>query len=571
MKINNLKAIQMALFCMAMVCFSAFTASAQWSVNPAINTPVVTDINRQNANCIASDGSGGAIIAWWNYNLAANNYDIYAQRINSQGVIQWAAGGVPICTNPGFNHVPYITSDGEGGAIIAWSDTRNVKNEVFAQKINASGVVQWAENGVSVGTVATHYQHGSPEITTDGNGGAIIAWADWRKNEFNDEFKAIYAQRISSNGITMWGVGGRPLNDNTSESNDNPRIVSDGSGGAVVTWSQWIGKYPSGDRNVFAQKVNSAGGLDWGAGSLTICSAPNEQAHSRLAADGAGGAIIAWQDTRDGTKTYPYAQKVSSGGTIQWAENGIRVSSATTNYGRHRLVGDGNGGAIITWESTTTIVWGQLLNTSGLPQWTADGVAIVAGANPQIISDGANGAVITWEASGNIKAQRMNPSGALLWATSGAIVCNNTENQWGPVLTTDGSGGAIISWDDYRNEFVNSTDVYAQQISSSGAIGVVTGIDELNGSTDESLRLYQNYPNPASGPTRIEYKVIRPGNVSLTVNDIAGREILTLVNASLEPGDYSVEFDTYKVPAGLYFYTLSHGPAQVTRQMVVVK
>jgi hypothetical protein len=145
------------------------------------------------------------------------------------------------------------------------------------------------------------------------------------------------------------------------------------------------------------------------------------------------------------------------------------------------------------------------------------------------------------------------------------------ENQWGPVLTTDGSGGAVISWDDYRNELASSTDIYAQQISHSGALGVVTGIDELKRSTDESLRLYQNYPNPASGPTRIEYKIIRGGTVSLKVYDVTGQEISTLVNASLEPGDYSVVFDSKNIAAGIYTYSLRLGPDKVTRQMLVVK
>jgi hypothetical protein len=198
-------------------------------------------------------------------------------------------------------------------------------------------------------------------------------------------------------------------------------------------------------------------------------------------------------------------------------------------------------------------------------------VAIVAGSSPQLISDGAHGAIMTCEASGNIKAQRMSPSGALLWATSGALVCNSTGNQWGPVLTTDGNGGAIISWDDYRNELVSSTDIYAQQISPSGALGVVTAIDDLNATPDERFSLLQNYPNPASGATKIEYKVLRAGTVSIKIYDVTGQEVSTLVDASLGAGDYSVVFDTDNIPEGIYFYTLSHGPAKVTRQMVVVK
>jgi hypothetical protein len=150
-------------------------------------------------------------------------------------------------------------------------------------------------------------------------------------------------------------------------------------------------------------------------------------------------------------------------------------------------------------------------------------------------------------------------------------VCNSTGNQWGPVLTTDGNGGAIISWDDYRNELVSSTDIYAQQISPSGALGVVTAIDDLNATPDERFSLLQNYPNPASGATKIEYKVLRAGTVSIKIYDVTGQEVSTLVDASLGAGDYSVVFDTDNIPEGIYFYTLSHGPAKVTRQMVVVK
>ena len=572
MKWFNLKVFRLAAVCFFTCQLFITQTLAQWSTDPTVNNAICTDINRQGACRIVSDGSGGAIITWWDNNLATNDYNIYAQRINSAGVIQWTSRGVAICTNSKHQQNPEITSDGNGGAIIIWFDGRNTKNEIFAQKINSEGVVQWTTDGVSVGTVPTHYQHSSPEVTSDGSGGAIIIWSDWRKDEFNNEDKAAYAQRISSNGIIQWGIGGARLNNISVNGPGSMSIISDGNGGAIAAWDQWVGVYPAGNREIFAQKVNADGTLSWGAGSLTICSATDDQAYPYLAGDGTGGAIIVWQDYRSGSKMNLYAQKVSSGGVIQWAENGIQVSTKTTNYGRHRMVSDGSGGAIITWPSNN-VIWTQLINASGLTQWTTDGKAIGSdGINPHIVSDGTNGAIITWDnTSGNILAQRVSPAGTDLWKLGGVDVCKNSMNQWEPDITTDGNGGAIISWNDYRNDANTSTDIYAQQISANGALGIVTGIDDNMILTGGSYKLYQNYPNPFKGVTRIDFKVIIPETISLKVYNITGKEVTTLVNARMEPGDYSVNFNTTGLPAGVYYYSMKAGLEKVTRTLILLE
>lgn len=120
------------------------TTSAQWSTNPNVNNAICSTVNQQQAPRVASDGSGGSIITWWDYDLTTSNYNIYAQRINSSGIVQWTPGGVAICTNSLHQQNPEITSDGNGGAIIAWQDNRSGNCEIYAQRVNASGAVQWA-------------------------------------------------------------------------------------------------------------------------------------------------------------------------------------------------------------------------------------------------------------------------------------------------------------------------------------------------------------------------------------------------------------------------------------------
>ena len=106
--------------------------------------------------------------------------DIYAQRVNASGVPQWTADGVALCTAANYQAYPTIVSDGAGGAIVTWQDGRsgyrNSAADIYAQRVNALGVPQWTADGVALCTAAS--SQGSPTIVSDGAGGAIVTWQD---------------------------------------------------------------------------------------------------------------------------------------------------------------------------------------------------------------------------------------------------------------------------------------------------------------------------------------------------------------------------------------------------------
>jgi photosystem II stability/assembly factor-like uncharacterized protein len=83
--------------------------------------------------------------------------------------------------------------------------------------------------------------------------------------------------------------------------------------------------------------------------------------------------------------------------------------------------------------------------------------------------------------------------------------------------------------------------------------------------------LYQNYPNPFNPTTTIKYSVKEAGMVTLTVYDILGKEITTLVNELKSPGEYSVSFDASSLPSGVYIYTIRAGTFNASRKLVLVK
>ncbi len=108
---------------------------------------------------------------------------------------------------------------------------------------------------------------------------------------------------------------------------------------------------------------------------------------------------------------------------------------------------------------------------------------------------------------------------------------------------------------------------------------IVLGLNEFINQQAENFTLYQNYPNPFNPSTVITYSIPENNkalqNVVLTVYDILGRKITTLVNKKLASGDYSVHFNSYSVhgglPSGIYFYTLQVGNFSQTKKMVLMK
>jgi len=381
----------------------------------------------------------------------------------------------PICTATDNQCYPQITSDGSGGTIITWEDWRpEAYSDIYAQRVNAFGAPQWGTNGVAACT-ADDWQK-FPRITTDGSGGAIITWMDLRTGSYY-----IYAQKVDSSGTRQWGYWGVTICTG-GNGQYNPQITTDGSGGAIIVWEDYrSGTYP----HIYAQRVDASGSIQWGTNGVDICTASTSQWYPQIIGDGSGGAIITWYDYRGTTKMLDiYAQRVDASGSVQWGTGGQPICTAYDRQEYPTITSDGSGGTIIAWNdyrySTTTHcdIYAQRVNASGSIQWGKNGVAMCAASGdqdfPQIISDGSGGAIITWDeynsaTKSDIYAQRVSGSGSIQWGTNGVAICTASGGQYSPKITTDGSGGAIIAWYDYSSD-ITWYDIYAQRVSGSGSM-----------------------------------------------------------------------------------------------------
>ena len=438
---------------------------------PPSGVPICTSDGFKYGHAILNDGTGGAIIAWGD--SRGDSIDIYAQRINSSGSVQWTSDGIPICTANGDQYYPQICTDGNGGAIIVWSDARNgyANMDIYIQRIDSSGSIKWTMNGKALCT-ANNIQNG-PQICSDGAGGAIIAWQDDRGSDYD-----IYAQRIDSSGNIIWTNNGEAI---TTASDDqvSVKICNDMAGGAIIVWID----RSNANGDIYAQRIDSTGTVKWTANGEPIYIAGENWwlPYYDVCSDGSGGAIITWDDARVDTMDLEiYAQRIDSTGTVKWTANGEAVSTAIDPQWYPTICSDGVGGAIITWVDQRRIgafdIYAQKIDSTGTNKWLVNGVPICTSCSlrlPQyphpICSDGNGGAYITWSDNrlgynkDNIYAQLVNSTGDLQWRDSGVVICRAVDIQEYPLICTNGSGGAIIAWQDQRDGYPND-HIYAQHL-----------------------------------------------------------------------------------------------------------
>jgi Secretion system C-terminal sorting domain/Cytochrome c552 len=103
------------------------------------------------------------------------------------------------------------------------------------------------------------------------------------------------------------------------------------------------------------------------------------------------------------------------------------------------------------------------------------------------------------------------------------------------------------------------------------AVYIVTGMDDNFTFGVKDFVLYQNYPNPFNPSTNIKFNLPEAAKVSLSVYNVTGEKVATLLNRQEEPGIHSVQFDASDLPSGIYFYRIIAGKYQKTMKMILLR
>lgn len=450
--------------------FSCMTTYAQWSSDPATNTPICRAGNFQRAIQMISDDKGGAFICWTDERTASNFYAVHAQRIDKNGIVRWTQNGIAVSSVMESQVKPEMISDGTGGVIIVWADTKNGTSDIYAQRIDSLGNARWAAEGVPVASDPS--EQIDPKIASDGQHGAIVVWS---AHSGTGQDGHIHAQRIDGNGNVLWSP--ELVLSFSDQYEMAPCITSDGNGGAYVAWAF----YNNQDYDVYAQRLTASGGQMWQNGGIPLTPSSGAQDTPSLLADGTGKAFLSYTSWASGSTPRQQIIVLNPDGTTAASLDLASASGAQRNP-ELALVATGVLG--IAWEdgragSGKTRSYAQLINNAGTKSWSADGVTVSNRAGnqmtPHVIPDGNGGMIVSWEdmtagiTKSDVYAQKFAANGSPLWTAAGVPIATADKMQQLPSMTGDGAGGAIIAWEDYRASFTNS-DIYASHVLADGTL-----------------------------------------------------------------------------------------------------
>ena len=576
----------------------------------AISTIAGADQDRPK---VTSDAFNNAIACWQDDRASPGSADdIYVQKIDSSGAVQWLADGILICNAVGKQDKVWIISDGSGGAIIAWEDARTDvaggTEDIYAQRINSAGAVQWGGDGVVICNAVGRQKE--IHMLGDGVGGATIVWRDDRSGAGTP--KDIYAQKINAAGLVQWAVNGVVVCNEVNDQN-KPKIATDGGSGAIITWTD----KRTGTEDVYAQRINSSGVVHWVANGLAICTAVDVQKNPVIASDSYGGVVIAWEDSRTGGVEDIYAQRIDSSGTIHWPVNGNVVSNAADVQKKVDIAGANNGKVLLVWEDARTggveDIYLQVIDTAGVMLGTANGIAVSTAADvqkkPFVFRSGATDWITIWQddrnksVTGNtdLYVQGLNPTIVAVlpielvifeaninddrvdikWITATEI--NNDyftversvdAKTWEEVIVTAGAGNSnqILEYFEADYEPIEGISYYRlKQTDFNGAyeyFNIVPVKYVVDNSGNGTISLY---PSPASaGETvKIEFKNIFEAELLVVLRDIQGKEFYSKVVINIEDGKLiGVPIERH-IPSGVYLITATSENQMYSQKLII--
>ncbi|OFV83548.1 MAG: hypothetical protein A2W26_10230 [Acidobacteria bacterium RBG_16_64_8] len=164
----------------------------------ADGVPICRQPGLQDLPTIASDGSGGALITW--EDARAGSRDVYVQRVSATGAIAdgWPENGLAVCTADGDQVTPRIASDGFGGAVIAWTDGRNGSRDIYAAKVAGNGIVP-----TRLALVSAQAEPGRVRLSWFSSKGPGAAGTVYRRQEY-EEWAAIGATIADGSGLLTY-------------------------------------------------------------------------------------------------------------------------------------------------------------------------------------------------------------------------------------------------------------------------------------------------------------------------------------------------------------------------------
>ena len=261
------------------------------------------------------DGDGGCYVAWSEYDFSFVT-DVYVQRFNENCEQQWMSPVRLTDNGPNDDIVKNMIVSSAGCCFVFWESGSSSQSDIIGARICGDGTVAWQGS-----VCAASRRQVNPYAVADHNGGACIAWEDSR---IEGNLEDIYMQHLDASGNALWENDGIAVVSQTRQQSF-PKLAVANSNDIYVIWED----FRSGSNlDLYAQRVDASGNPLWDETGLLICGDGGDQQAASIAVNLSGGIFAVWKDGRDyaddiyGTNLLPDGQPADewwvagSGGVI---------------------------------------------------------------------------------------------------------------------------------------------------------------------------------------------------------------------------------------------------------------
>jgi len=504
---KNLKILLIALLAVF-----ALDLAAQWTNDPQLNTMICDTTGEQVYPQIAlNDQNGTGFISWYS-NEGGNQYDVYLNSINKDGILKWGKEGLLVSDYQTDTWVSFygMLVDDEDCALLVNRDMRNGNSNVYAYRISPTGEFLWGDDGLQI--TSSPYAKSCISAIQDNNGDYLIGWdVDSVYTDTVGEIEQHWFVEFQKYGKDMTAVWDYPKTikcDTVKYSKqDFDFILKPDNGfymiftGLTISSDTTLGL---GNKNIYAQSFNSDGEPLWedpvALSSITMPDNMYMYENAFLHKD--GGLIVIWRSGAVST-VYPVIRMqrlglngerhCTDGGTMMSSSVGYMFSEFWSNYDPvlDRTFVFWSQRKIENLQEYCSLN-GQLLTSDGDRLWGDEGLEIIPFTVDTLytvrkVAGHPDGSVITvytndyaeyidtTAISVNItKAFKVDAEGNYLWNPEHIIVSETHTEKTSFELSQYNNGQWVVVWEENRENpaaHLDNAGIYAQNIKEDGSLG----------------------------------------------------------------------------------------------------
>lgn len=409
------------------------------------------------------------IYVWLDHRL---QYDLYLQIKNSSGENYLPENGVKILESFCGGASNPVLSALRNGFLFAWEDSRYFDgHKIMYQIIDQLGYAALTQNGILLNDDSLYSS--DPAICQTSDNNVAMVYTEYWGNQTTPTVWAIEAQKIGIDGTKLWSEDGITITPPAINYFDPPKICSDSWNGITFVAYSYETVYNVWEsRKVFLDAI-SADGQPWDEPRQIFSSDNCQIVNNLFYLNSCWKIYVVW--TENIGNDYILHVTKTDGEAMEWD----RVLGQTTAIGANISAAlDPDDKLIIAWcaynQTNHKALYAQKISGAGDLLWGDAHLEIADGnydaQKPRVVVNNDGSSFVVFHrvlgGEGDIKIQKISATGQILFAPTGNFVVFDQHDQDNPVAVSNDENGVIIAWEDARND--SNYDIYSICLDASG-------------------------------------------------------------------------------------------------------